>query len=176
MPAVRSLFLLFLMAVTTSLGQTVGGVKFKDEDQLPKWIRIDSIKILNNKITKPYVIVNEFEYNIGDSLRRYEFINQTILSRTNLVNRQLFSYIQLDIEITEGYKATIIVKVKERWNIWPAPVLQVDAPNINEFFARQDWSRLSYGFSLGWSNFFGSGQKLKILTFDKTIIPSLKMK
>lgn len=162
MPALRSLSLLFLMAVTTSFGQTVGGVKFKDEDQLPKWIRIDSIKILNNKITKPYVIINEFEYNLGDSLRRYEFINQTILSRTNLVNRQLFSYIQLDVEITEGYKATITVKVKERWNIWPAPVIQIDAPNINEFFARNDWSRLSYGVSLGWSNFFGTGHKLKL--------------
>ncbi len=152
----------FLINFCSGLSQTVGGVEFKDEDQLPKWIRIDSIEIVNNRITKRYVIINEFEYKVGDSIPRYDFIAKSKLSRTNLVNRQLFSFIQLDVEIKEGYKAYIKVTVKERWNIWPAPVIQVDAPNINEFFARNDWSRLSYGFSLGWSNFFGTGHKLKL--------------
>ena len=163
MPFQRLIFLFFFAFICYSgFSQTIGGVKFKDEDQLPKWIRVDSIEIVNNRITKRYVIINEFEYKIGDSIPRYDFISKSKLSRTNLVNRQLFSFIQLDVEIKDNYRAIITVTVKERWNIWPAPILQIDAPNINEFLARNDWSRLSYGASLGWSNFFGTGHKLKL--------------
>jgi hypothetical protein len=156
--------LLFISIFFTlySVSQTIGGVDFNDEDQLPKWVKIDSIIIKNNRITKPFVIINEFEYKVGDSIPRFDFINKTIQSRTNLVNRQLFSEINLNILIVKEGRAIVEVYVKERWNIWPAPVIQIDAPNINEFLQRKDWSRLSYGASLGWSNFFGTGHKLKL--------------
>ncbi|MEZ4939086.1 MAG: BamA/TamA family outer membrane protein, partial [Crocinitomicaceae bacterium] len=154
--------LLFFISISGISQGTVGEVNIIDEDQLPKWVKIDRINIVNNKITKPWVILNQFEYQVGDSLQRYDFINRTIQSRKNLVNRQLFSFIDIHVKTEEEYKIVLTVTVKERWNIWPAPILQIDAPNINEFFQRNDWSRLSYGASLGWSNFFGTGHKLKL--------------
>lgn len=159
-----ALFLLFLFQFyqIALAQQDLGKVKFVDEDRFPQAVKIIGIEIRNNKITKPWVVSNQFEYAVGDSIPRYDFINKSIQSRKNLVNSQLFSVVDLDADVIEEYKVKVIVTVKERWNIWPAPILQIDAPNINEFFQRNDWSRLSYGASLGWSNFFGTGHKLKL--------------
>ncbi|MCB0472702.1 MAG: BamA/TamA family outer membrane protein, partial [Flavobacteriaceae bacterium] len=156
------LIIFFLSSLISFSQGTVGEVKIIDEDQLPKWVKVEKIEIVNNKITRPWVILNQFEYQVGDSLQRYDFISKTLQSRKNLVNRQLFTYIDFKVETVEEYKVILTVTVKERWNIWPAPIIQIDAPNINEFFERKDWSRLSYGASLGWSNFFGTGHKLKL--------------
>ena len=61
-----------------------------------------------------------------------------------------------------------ILKVTERWYVWPYPIFEISERNFNVFWDSlrhsnfQDFSRLNYGVFLNWYNFRGRNELLKI--------------
>ncbi len=132
-----------------------------------KEIKISSIEINGNKVTKDAVILRELTFETETSLSRESLEKKMKESEENLSNLTLFNFAEIQSEIKDD-KANIVVNVVERWYIWPYPIFELSERNFNvwwdEFKANNysDFSRVNYGVFLVWENFRGRNELLKI--------------
>ena len=88
-------------------------------------------------------------------------------SYENLLNTSLFNFVYFDwtddTEVQNGRVLTITMV--ERWYLWPIPYLAYADRNLRSWYEADDFSRLSYGFDLVYSNLWGLKHEL-----DLTII------
>jgi outer membrane protein assembly factor BamA len=167
---------LLITSIKISFGQVLGEVRLDTINTHTSRVVIDTFEIKQDRITKPWVIYSEFEFQIGDTIPYSDFVEQLNQGRTNLVRRGLFLTVDIYAEFT-GSKVTLKINLIERWHVWIIPRLKFDSPNISEFFHRKDWSRLSYGVFVGDKNFLGTGHELDVsLLFGNTIHGGLRYK
>ena len=130
-------------------------------------ILIDSITIVGNKITKEAIILREITFKKGDFLSQTEIDIKTKQSKENLVNLNLYNFVDISSE-NSGGETNIIIEVVERWYIWPYPILELSERNFNVWWDEfkeskySDFSRMNYGVYLVWENFRGKNQLLKL--------------
>ena len=108
---------------------------------------IDDILIVGNTDTKDFVIVREM------SLQKGTRITQELIEydQERIYSLGLFNRVQLHIAPTSPGKANLIVEVRERWYIFPFPVIGIKD---------RDWDKFYYGAGLLHSNFRGQNEKL----------------
>lgn len=131
-----------------------------DTDSTKK-ILIRNILVTGNKKTKERIITREIIYHEGDSLSidvLYKAIERT---QSNLLNTNLFNFAETNITGSHN-QADITIIVKERWYIWPFPILEAVDRNFNEWYQTKDLSRLNYGMYVLHENFRGAKEKLQI--------------
>jgi len=128
-----------------------------------RFIRIDSIALTGNKITRDQIILREIVFNAGDYVSNDKLDTLMIRSRENLLNTSLFNFVNFR-KIYRSADSSIIVHVDvtERWYIWPTPILKLSDRNFNVWWETKDFSRLSYGFYIDWRNFRGRKENLKL--------------
>ena len=130
-------------------------------------ILIDNITIVGNKITKETIILREITFKKGDFLSQTEIDIKTKQSKENLVNLNLYNFVDISSE-NSGGETNIIIEVVERWYIWPYPILELSERNFNVWWDEfkeskySDFSRMNYGVYLVWENFRGKNQLLKL--------------
>jgi outer membrane protein assembly factor BamA len=110
---------------------------------------LDSIIIVGNKTTKPYVILREMSVRPGD------FIMQETIEydKKRIYSLQLFNSVEIYIEPTELPKTNLIVVVNERWYIYPIPIFGIKD---------RDWGKFFYGIGLMNTNFRGRNEKVYV--------------
>ena len=125
-------------------------------------LRIHSILLSGNKITREQIILREIIFKPGDLLNPGELDTLMEHSRENLMNTLLFNFVELYTEFseTDTSQVDIHVDVVERWYIWPVPILKISDRNFNVWWQTKDLSRLSYGFYIDWKNFRGRKESL----------------
>jgi outer membrane protein assembly factor BamA len=125
-------------------------------------VRVDSIIIHGNKITKDKIILREIVFDVGDYIRLSALDTMIDHSKQNLLNASLFNFVEISTAYAgiDETKVKIIVEVTERWYIWPQPILKLSDRNFNVWWQTKDLSRLSYGFSIDWQNFRGRKEHL----------------
>lgn len=109
-------------------------------------IKIDTIIISGNKVTKAEVILKELSFSTKDTITQdlIEYNKQRIYS-TALFNKvEDFLYLENNINILE-------LRVHERWFFFPYPVFGIKD---------RDWKHLYYGLGLAHINFLGLNQKI----------------
>lgn len=107
---------------------------------------IVAIRVEGNKRTKSWVVLRELKTQVGDTLNP----EQLSQDRDRVLNLQLFERAKLSTAPgPEG--DTLIVRVWERWYIFPFPVL---------FINEHDFKKLSYGAGLVHFNFRGRAEVL----------------
>ena len=132
-----------------------------------KEIKISSIEINGNKVTKDAIILRELTFETETSLSRESLEKKMKDSEENLSNLTLFNFAEIQSEIKDD-KANIVVNVVERWYIWPYPIFELSERNFNvwwdEFKSNNysDFSRVNYGVFFVWENFRGRNELLKI--------------
>jgi outer membrane protein assembly factor BamA len=109
-------------------------------------ITVKAILIEGNETTKDYVILREMSLKVGNELdtaavRRDE---------NKIYSLQLFNRVDVGYSV-EDRQATIVVKVSERWYIFPVPIFG---------FKYRDLQKPYYGAALIHENFRGRNEKI----------------
>ena len=92
-------------------------------------LQIHEIIIKGNKKTKGYIILREIQFKAGDSISISTLNKSFQLARQQIYNTTLFHEVNIELAMISAFQINIIVTVKERWYIFPAPQFQpVDRP------------------------------------------------
>ncbi len=128
---------------------------------------INTIDVEGNKVTKSSTILRELSFKEGDTLSLNEFHAKVNQSELNISSQWLFNFIDFVPTFTHD-KIDVLIKVVERWYVWPYPILEISERNFNVFWDSlkqsnfTDYSRLNYGVFLNWYNFRGNNELLKL--------------
>lgn len=121
---------------------------------------IRDVQIEGNKITKRNILLRELVFSIGDSIPKMQLISSIERSRENILNLSLFNFVNMDVEHYPNNRIDVIIKVQERWYIWPAPIFEHGERNLSTFLREPRWYKLNYGLWLKWNNFRGRNEIL----------------
>lgn len=130
-------------------------------------LHIRSIQIEGLKTTKEATVLRELSFYVGQQVSFQELHTLLEDNKSNLLNQWLFNFVDFT-PIIQANQVDILLKVTERWYVWPYPVFEISERNFNVFWDSlrqsnfQDFSRLNYGVFLNWYNFRGRNELLKI--------------
>lgn len=130
-------------------------------------LTIRNIFIEGIKTTKESTVLRELSFSAGDTINSESLQGILAENRNNLLNQWLFNFVDFT-PLRHGNEVDIILKVTERWYVWPYPVFEISERNFNVFWDSlrhsgfEDFSRLNYGVFLNWYNFRGRNELLKI--------------
>lgn len=103
--------------------------------------RIRLILVQGNEKTKEEIILREMKLKQGDKLNLAEMEKD----RLRIQNLGIFNRVEIDI-VPTNQGAILVVSVSEMWYIFPYPII---------FRNERDWSRISVGAGLLYTNFRG---------------------
>jgi len=120
-------------------------------------LQIHEIIIKGNKKTKGYIILREIQFKAGDSISISALSESFQLARQQVYNTALFHEVTVELSMISSFQINVIVTVKERWYIFPVPVLQPVDRSLNEWLVKYkgDLSRVNYGVKFEHYNFSG---------------------
>ena len=143
----------------------IGLLQVRGEADSTTLFIIDRITLNGNKITRPKIILRELRFTEGDTLTAKSLPAALQRSRENVFNTSLFNVVEMDtIWLTsDPIHLEVIVKVIERWYIWPIPYIEFPNRNINAWLETFDFSRLTYGLNFKFFNARGRNETLTLL-------------
>lgn len=125
---------------------------------------VHSIVLEGNKQTRPNIIFRELSFHTGDTLITRNLGKLIRTNRDNVFNTRLFNFVTIDTAFQPGnHLLDITIHVVERWYIWPIPYLEISDRNFNAWWETKDFSRLTYGVDLTFSNVRGRDETLVLL-------------
>ncbi len=126
---------------------------------------VTKILLVGNKITKQSIITRELLFHEGDTLSRYVLQDAMKRSRENLMNTSLFNFVEIydQPDANDSAKTFVIVRMTERWYLFPLPIFELVDRNFNEWWLTKDFSRTNYGAYIVKENFLGRKQSLQLL-------------
>lgn len=107
---------------------------------------VHSIRVTGNESTKDYIILREMSTGIGDTLD----LTKLEYDKNRIYSLGLFNRVDIDYA-AQGSEAELIVRVHERWYIYPFPVLGFKYRDIKKFY---------YGAGVAHFNFRGRNERL----------------
>ncbi len=121
---------------------------------------VRNITITGNKTTKDFIILRELTFKVGDTIRYADSAKQFTQSERNLNNTSLFNFMTITaiVGAPDSISPQLIINidVKERWYTWPAPIFDVQEPNLNTWWRNgHNFERASYGALITRYNFRG---------------------
>ncbi|MFT4833773.1 MAG: outer membrane protein assembly factor BamA [Marinoscillum sp.] len=164
----KLLFLLFALSAITSSSSFLVAQSLLQKNQLidsSGTYSIHNIYILGNEKTKNYIITRELNVKEGDEVAKVELLGKLEWSRNNVYNTNLFSTVSVEPLYLDSATIDIMVKVEERWYVYPSPVFRLADRNFNDWWYNRDRdiSRVKYGIKLDVYNFRGRKEKLKFI-------------
>lgn len=130
-------------------------------------ITIAEIIITGNKRTKEKIILRELGFKLGDSLRVAEIEKKIDRSKQNLINTSLFNFVTITpVYSADSSSMVLLLDVKERWYLWPAPIFEIQDRNFNSWWETKDMFRINYGLYLTMENVRGRNESA-VLKFRK---------
>lgn len=147
-------FLLFLVFVTFIIPKM-----FAENDSN---FYISKIIIEGNKITHNKIILRELTFKAGDTIKIENYETEKKKSADNLMNISIFNFVSITESISSN-EISILIKVTERWYIWPIPVFDLADRNFNTWWKTKDFDRVNYGVDLAIYNFRGRSETLDLL-------------
>ncbi len=167
-----SFFLVFIAAnaaaqnVEVSM-QPVSKLPLASIDSSAKLV-VREIIIKGNQITKDYMILREIQFKPGDSIIIGTLNEAFQLARQQVYNSTLFHEVKVDLAMISAYEINVIVTVKERWYLFPAPQFQVVDRSFNEWLVKYkgDLSRVNYGIKFVHYNISGRRDPLRLFLIN----------
>jgi outer membrane protein assembly factor BamA len=123
---------------------------------------ISSLSFEGNKLTRERILLREITFREGQSISQEKFAEHLERSKGNLWNLLLFNFVEID---TCGYgdnQIEVVVRVVERWYVWPIPFVEFADRNLREWWETKRFDRLDYGMLVKWSNFRGRREELTL--------------
>ncbi len=122
---------------------------------------IEKIFVKGIKKTKSAIILRELPVKEGDTI--ISSFRETLEDKMvmNLMNTSLFNFVEVKSE-TEGSGINFIIRVEERWYLWPTFYLEIADRNLNTWWNKKDFGRLNYRLGLLKQNFRGRMEELSL--------------
>lgn len=137
-----------------------------NNDTIPaSLLEIDEIIIEGNIKTVDRLIMREISLDPGGKFTREEITAHLESDRNRLINTRLFHTVDIDLIDQPSGKADIMIKVTERWYVFPIPIFKLADRNFAEWWTNQgrDLSRVNYGLKFYHYNFRGRGERLRLI-------------
>lgn len=131
-------------------------------DSLQNKVVITDIRLIGNKITNYRIVNRELLFMAGDTLTLDLLTSMSSRSRENLLNTQLFNFVDIKVVYERIDRVQVIILMKERWYIFPIPIFEVVDRNFNEWWKTRSLARTVYGLQIKWENFRGRNESLRI--------------
>jgi outer membrane protein assembly factor BamA len=127
-------------------------------------LTVRTIIIEGSKHTKAAIILRELPFKPGDSYSLRELVKKFETGRRRLMNTTLFHEAVIALKAADGHDIDILVRVKERWYIFPIPYFKPVDRNLNQWIVEQNASlkRVNYGIKLLYNNVTGVNDKLRL--------------
>lgn len=128
---------------------------------------IKEVFILGNKTTKPNIIYREMGLKKGVTFSD-SIINEMIsVDEMRIYNTNLFNEVEIEKLYSGQGEMMLVVKVTERWYIFPSVIFKLADRNFNDWWVNQnhDLSRVNLGIRYQQYNFRGRRELLD-LTFQ----------
>lgn len=127
---------------------------------------IKDIILIGNKQTVDRIIFRELDFFKNDTVSVGNLPKIIEQNKNKIFNTKLF--IDVTISFVPSKKddsCIVVINLKERWYIFPAPILELADRNFNEWWQEQDrdYSRLEYGLRFTHENFRGRKEGLRLV-------------
>jgi outer membrane protein assembly factor BamA len=121
--------------------------------------KINSIYVEGNRKTKASIVIREMAIHEGENATILQIERGIARSRQNLLNTSLFNEVMISYEINSlTNEWDIIVRVKERWYVWPNVILEIQDRNFNSWWETKDFFRTNYGLFMTFENVRGRNE------------------
>ncbi|TRX62195.1 BamA/TamA family outer membrane protein [Fulvivirga sp. M361] len=130
-----------------------------------RYVEIDNIFIIGNKVTKNRIILREMDVQIG-SFYDYQDLREILeKEKYKIQNLRLFNSVEISTLDLSPNKVDIVVRVKERWYTFPAPIFDLVDRNFNDWWQNRDGNlgRTNFGVKLTKNNFRGRNESLRLV-------------
>lgn len=127
-------------------------------------VYIDNIFITGNKKTKDKIILRELSFERGKQYPLSTIEEVLEADRNKIYNTKLFNTVEVGILEVDFSKVDIVIKVTERWYLFPIPLIDIIDRNFNDWWVNQnhDFSRIIYGLSLYHFNMRGMNERMTL--------------
>lgn len=127
-------------------------------------VTIGNVYITGYKKTREEIIRRELDFEEGQTFSRQELQEVLELDRQKLTNTRLFVIVELVPLQMSPTEVDILIRLQERWYIFPLPIFRLADRNFTEWWRNQnrDFSRVNYGFRVLHFNLTGRNDKLQI--------------
>lgn len=160
------IILFFLVCIThISFSQLTSDASFQSDSAAnQRKVLIDNIFITGNKKTKDKIILRELSIERG-KVYNFEALEEILKSdRNKIYNTKLFNEVEVAMLELDYDKVDIVVRVTERWYLFPIPLIDIIDRNFNDWWVNHnhDFNRLIYGLSLYHFNMRGMNERMTI--------------
>lgn len=147
------------------LGDTLKQHKRKAEfsDSTGRFVRINRVFIIGNRITRDQIILRELTLKTGDYIYNLDLVAILQQDQKKLINTRLFNTVDIrTLELDAGV-VDLLIDVNERWYTFPTPIFELSDRNFNEWWQtyNHDFSRVNYGLRLYQYNMRGRNETLR---------------
>ena len=125
-------------------------------------VLVSSLTFEGNKVTRERILLREMTIREGQKLPAAKLAQLLERSKGNLWNLQLFNFVEIDTCHYQRNEVEVVVRVTERWYVWPIPFVEFADRNLREWWETKRWDRLDYGTLVRWSNFRGRREELTL--------------
>jgi len=124
---------------------------------------IKKLEIVGHKKTKTSLILNELDFEEGDSIPLKSLMPTIERNERYLINTILFQYVDIKINKWEGTDIYLKISLKEAWYIYPIPQFELADRNFNVWWVQQnrDIRRANLGLWFIWRNLSGYNDLFK---------------
>lgn len=135
-------------------------------DSSGRFLQINRIFIVGNRITRDPIILRELSFKTGDFVYSQELPSMLELDKKKLINTRLFNTVEIRALENDPNHVDLLVDVNERWYTFPAPIFELADRNFNEWWQNydHDFSRVYYGLRLYQYNMRGRNETLRLIT------------
>lgn len=130
------------------------------------FVIIKEIDLKGNEWTRNYIILNELDFQPGDSILLNKLTSRMEHNRDQLLNTGLFNQVVLNLTDwnIENHQVTVKVNLVENWFWYPVPILELADRSFNEWFYQHNASlkRLNLGIRFMHINLSGNQDRLKL--------------
>ena len=129
-----------------------------------KHVKIGKILIFGNNKTKEKIILRELSVQEGQVYDAQELEAVLETDKNKIFNTRLFNTVEIDT-LAQGHGfINIVIRVSERWYLFPVPIFDLVDRNFNDWWVNQnrDLSRVNYGLNLYKENARGRNERLRL--------------
>jgi outer membrane protein assembly factor BamA len=134
-------------------------------DSTGKFIRINRIFIVGNRLTRDQIVLRELSLKSGDIIFNLDLPSILDLDKKKLINTRLFNTVEIRTMELADNKVDLLVDLNERWYTFPAPVFDLSDRNFNDWWQNyhHDLKRVNYGLRLYQYNMRGRNETLRFI-------------
>ncbi|HUP12275.1 MAG TPA: POTRA domain-containing protein, partial [Niastella sp.] len=125
---------------------------------------IKEIQITGNRKTKNYIVLRELPFEQFEQYQLNVLVEKFAQTKRQLMNTGLFRSVVVSLKSLQGYDVYVAIDVKERWYLYPIPLVKTVDRNINDWVVTQkmDLKRINYGLKLTHKNLTGRNDRLYV--------------